>query len=189
MSDKTYDTIELQIEPADAINVPWACKCDRCIILLNGRDILDIIGDAELPFYKKEPDLSEEAAGCYHHMMPIELYEDLIEAEESNGEEIAHVLCCTCDETGCASARVRVLRTEDSIIWNDFRTMRGWDFGLSYEFEIDQYREFLSQIKQMIPNWYIKKKKKEEFLDNLAKSKIGRFWLMKLIRILLGYHK
>ena len=130
--NKTYDTIELKIEPAEVIKQPWTFNCDRCIILLNGKDILEITRDAELPYYKKEPDLSENEAGVYHHMMPTELYEDLIEAEKSNGEEIAHILCCTCDISGCASARVRVLKTENSIIWKDFRTIRDWDFGLSY---------------------------------------------------------
>jgi hypothetical protein len=86
-------------------------------------------------------------------MMPTELYEDLIDAEKSKGKRIAHVLCCTCDESGCSSARVRVLKTDDSVIWNDFRTIRDWDFGLSYEFEINQYRKFLDKVKNMPLNW------------------------------------
>lgn len=150
--NKIYDTIELKIEPAGTIEKPWS-DCDRCIILLNGRDILDIIRDAELPYFKQEPNLSEDSAGAYNHMMPTELYEDLVDAEKSNGERIAHVLCCTCDEVGCSSARVRVIKTNDSIIWNDFRTLRDWDFELSYEFEINQYREFLKQVKNMPLNW------------------------------------
>lgn len=150
--NKTYDTIELKVEPAGTVYKHWP-DCDRCIILLNGRDILDIIRDAELPYFKKEAELSEDSAGAYHHMMPTELYEDLVDAEKSNGEKIAHVLCCTCDEVGCSSARVRVIKTNDSIIWNDFRTLRDWDFGLFYEFEINQYRDFLNKVKQMPLNW------------------------------------
>ena len=150
--NKTYDTIELKVDPVGTKETPWP-DCDRCTILLNGKDILEIIRDAELLHFKNEPDLSEDGAGDYIHMMPTELYEDLIEAEKSNGEEIAHVLCCTCGESGCSSARIRVFKTDDSIIWNDFRTIRDWDFGLSYEFEINQYREFLNQVKNMPLNW------------------------------------
>ena len=150
--NKTYDTIELKIKPAGTIEKPWP-DCDRCIILLNGRDILDIIRDAELPYFKQEPNFSEDSAGAYNHMMPTELYEDLVDAEKSKGKRIAHVLCCTCDESGCSSARVRVIKTDDSTIWSDFRTIRDWDFGLSYEFEINQYREFLKQVKNMPLNW------------------------------------
>jgi hypothetical protein len=142
--NKTYDTIELKIEPAGTVEKPWP-DCDRCIILLNGRDILDIIRDAELPYCQQEPDISKDKSGDYHHMMPTELYEDLIDVEKSNGERIAHVLCCTCNESGCSSARVKVLKMNDSIIWNDFRTIRDWNFNLSYEFEINQYREFLKK--------------------------------------------
>ena len=149
--NKTYDTIELKVQPVST-NTIWS-DCDRCIILLNGKDILEIIRDAELPYFRKEPDLSEDGAGGYDYMMPTELYEDLIKAEKSKGKEIAHVLCCTCGETGCSSARVRVIKTNDSIIWNDFRTIRDWDFGLSYEFEINQYREFLNKVKHMPLNW------------------------------------
>ena len=154
--NKTYDTIELKVEPAGTVEKHWH-DCDRCIILLNGKDILEIIKDAELPYYQKEPDLSENEAGAYIHMMPTELYEDLVEAEKSNGEEEAPVLCCFCGYSGCASARVKVIKTEDSIIWKDFRTIRDWDFGLSYEFEINQYREFLNNVKNMA---YPKKDKK-----------------------------
>ena len=150
--NKTYDTIELKIQPAGTTEKPWP-DCDRCIILLNGKDILEIIRDAELPYFRKELDLSENDAGGYDYMMPTELYEDLVDAEKSNGEKIAHVLCCTCDEVGCSSARVRIIKTNDSIIWNDFRTLRDWDFGLSYEFEINQYREFLNKVKNMPLNW------------------------------------
>lgn len=149
---KVYDTIELEIQPAGTIQT-YRTDCDRCIILLNGIDVLDIIREAELPHYRNEPDLSEDMAGAYDHMMPLELYEDLIIAEKSNGEEIAHVLCCTCGETDCASARIKVIKTEDSIIWKDFRTIRNWDLGLSYEFEINQYREFLEKVRNMPLNW------------------------------------
>ena len=150
--NKIYDTIELEIEPAGTIDKHWR-DCDRCIILLNGRDILDIIRDAELPYFRNESDLSENEAGDYHHMMPTELYEDLVDAEISKGKRIAHVLCCTCDDSRCSSARVKVSKTEDSIIWHEFRTIRDWDFGLSYEFEINQYREFLNKVKHMPLNW------------------------------------
>ena len=149
---KNYDTIELKVEPAGTVEKSWP-DCDRCIILLNGKDILDIIRDAELPYCRKEPDLSEDRAGAYNHMEPTELYEDLIKAEKSNGQEFAHILCCTCDEVRCSSARIRVIKTNDSIIWNDFRTKRDWDFELSYEFEINQYRKFLEKVKIMPPNW------------------------------------
>gem|GEM_PF-3478387 len=152
MPNKTYDTIELKVDPVGTEETPWP-DCDRCTILLNGNDILEIIRDAELPYFRNETDLSEDRAGSYIHMMPTELYDDLVEAEKSDGEEFAHVLCCTCGKSGCSSARVKVVKTDDSIIWNNFRTIRDWEFGLSYEFEINQYREFLNKVKNMPLNW------------------------------------
>ena len=144
--NKTYDTIELEIEPAE--KVESYIHYDRCVIVLNGKDILDIMREVELPFFKKEH-LSESDAGSYHHMIPEELYEDLINAEASNREKIAHVLCCTCDVTDCASTRVRVRKTKNSIIWDNFESLRDWDFGLSFEFEINQYRAFLENVRKM----------------------------------------
>ena len=171
--NKTYDTIELKVEPAGTIEKPWP-DCDRCIILINGKDILEIIRDAELPYCKKEPDFFEDEAGAYIHMMPTELYEDLVEAEKSNGEEEAPVLCCFCGYSGCASARVKVIKTEDSVIWKDFRTIRDWEFGLSYEFEINQYREFLNQVNNMPLNWNDSKIKNRilELIMKLKNNKI-----------------
>jgi len=37
--NKKYDTIELKIESAGTVEKSWQ-DCDRCIILLNGKDIL-----------------------------------------------------------------------------------------------------------------------------------------------------
>ena len=143
---KKYDKLELIIEENDRDFI-FPDKWNRCKILINGKELLEIIADAEKVFAEKEPDLKDFIAGDYIYMIPSELYEKLKEAEQSNGKLEAAVLCCTCGEVGCASARVLVINTGTSVIWNHFRTIRDWDFNLSYEFLLDDYKKFLEKIK------------------------------------------
>ena len=65
---------------------------------------------------KNESDLTTFVPGEYIYMMPSELYKGLVDAEISNGKISAPVLCCTCGEVGCSSARVKIFNTGSSII-------------------------------------------------------------------------
>ncbi|MCD7878526.1 MAG: hypothetical protein LUG16_01175 [Candidatus Gastranaerophilales bacterium] len=144
---KKYDMIKLNIIEPDKNEDSWLAY-NRCQILLNGTELLNIITEIEKSYFKTAVDLNENNAGQYIYMMPSELYDNLIEAELSNGKKDAHILCCTCGESGCSSTGVKVIRTKDSIIWKDFRTIRNWDFKLFYEFQINEYNNFLNLLKQ-----------------------------------------
>ena len=145
MSNK-YDTIKLIIEPPFETEAFWLAY-NRCKILINNEDILDIVAKAEYPFFKSAKDLDENNAGEYIHMIPSELYEELVIALNSNGVDEAAILCCTCGESGCGSARIKVIKNKNSVIWNHFRTIRNWDLGLSFEFDIEDYEKFMEQLK------------------------------------------
>lgn len=143
---KKYDTLDVIIEETEKDFI-FPDKLNQCKILINGEELLKIISYYEDIFAKNESDLTTFVPGEYIYMMPSELYKGLVDAEISNGKISAPVLCCTCGEVGCSSARVKIFNTGSSIIWKHFRTIRNWDFPLSYEFQIDKYRIFLEKIK------------------------------------------
>lgn len=144
-----HDTIKLIIETPPETEASWLAY-NRCKILINNEDILDIVTKAEYPFFKSTRDLDENYAGKYIHMIPSELYEELVTALNSNGTDEAPILCCICGESGCGSARVKVIKNKNSVIWNNFRTIRNWDLGLSFEFDIEEYEKFMEQLKNTL---------------------------------------
>lgn len=143
---KKYDTLDVIIEESEKDFI-FPNKLNQCKILINGEELLKIISYYEDIFAKQEHDLTTFEPGEYIYMMPSELYKGLVNAEISNGKISVPVLCCTCGEIGCSSARVKIFNTGSSIIWKHFRTIRNWDFPLSYEFQPDKYRIFLEKIK------------------------------------------
>lgn len=143
---KKYDTLDVIIEENEKDFI-FPEKLYRCKILINGEELLKIISYHEDIFAKKEPDLTTFVPGGYIYMIPSELYKGLVDAEISNGKISAPVLCCPCGEVGCSSANVKIFNTGAGIIWTHFKTIRNWDFHLSYEFQPDKYRIFLEKIK------------------------------------------
>lgn len=146
-----YDTIDFKIQPAGTLEMPWA-DCDRVVILINGRDILDIVCDKEKELFAASG-LDVESAGAYHHLWPSSLYEYLQNARLTNGKEKAAILCCVCDEVGCSSVKVCVEYTADGVVWKDFESCRKeWDFCLKYVFEPNAYESFMQKLKSMPDN-------------------------------------
>lgn len=149
---RRYDTIDFRIQPAGTLEIPWA-DCNRVVILINGQEIENIVREKEKEFFAA-CGLDVKSAGCYHCLWPSGLYEYLMDARLSHGKNKAPILCCTCDEVGCASVKVCVEYTKDSVIWKDFESCRKeWDWGLEYEFEYEAYEEFMQRIKALSDNW------------------------------------
>lgn len=147
-TSKHYDTIDFRIQPAGTLEIPWA-DCNRVVILINEQEIKNIVREKEKEFFAA-CGLDVESAGCYHYLWPSSLYAYLQDAQLSCGKNKAPILCCTCDEVGCASVKVCVEYTKDSVIWKNFESCRKeWNWGLEYEFETEAYEEFMQRIKAL----------------------------------------
>ena len=142
-----FDDIQLKIQPAGTLCLPWG-DFDRAIILINGQDILDIVKREEEKLCQEQGDNS--SAGAYHHMRIEELYDNLIEAEKSNGKEEAAILCCTCDESRCSAILTKILKTDKNVLWQDVHNEWINPFKLSFMFKRKEYENFMSQLRRLI---------------------------------------
>ena len=108
-----FDDIQLKILPAGTLGVLWS-DVDRAVILINGKDIWEIV--------REEQEKNGRAEKFnYHQMRLCELYDYLVEAEQSNGKEETAILCCTCDEVGCGAVVTDIIKTPDKVIWQNIR--------------------------------------------------------------------
>lgn len=138
---KKFDNIQLKIQPAGTLRLSYP-DVDRAIILINGKDILDIV-------LKEQERLGREQKFNYHQMRPSELYDYLVESEESNGKEDTAILCCTCDEVGCGAVVTNIIKTQDKVTWKNIRDRDREDyFSLTFSFDPKVYEDFLSQLKK-----------------------------------------
>ncbi len=140
---RNYDSIKLKIQPAGTLQLPWK-DFDRAVILINGHDFREIAQKEETKFYENQ---GKNDTGGYHSMSPVELYGYLSEADKYGHEEEVPVLTCTCDETGCSSVKITVIRTEYGVLWQDIHTYANVELNLSYIFRLKDYDEFMRQLK------------------------------------------
>ena len=147
-----YDTIDFKIQAAGTLkDLHWE-DCDRCIIFVNGQDILDIVREKEKKFFVRAK-LDVNGAGEYHYMDPDKLYVYLAYAGLSCGDTKAPILCCTCDDVGCSSVRVEVHHLMNEVVWKNFESCRkSWKFGLTYKFEPKAYKDFMDRLKNRQKN-------------------------------------
>ncbi|MBP5615431.1 MAG: hypothetical protein J6X42_02645, partial [Alphaproteobacteria bacterium] len=115
---KKYDTIDFRVQPAGTIKIPWV-DCDRIIILINGRDVRNIVAEKERDIFT-ESGRDIQHAGDYNYLWASALYKYLVNVGLTNTKKWAPILCCTCDEVGCSCVKVEVEYTKDSVIWKDF---------------------------------------------------------------------
>lgn len=58
------------------------------------------------------------------------------------------LLCCSCDEIGCASAGAEICKTGSSVVWHNFRSIpREWNLGLTFEFAVKEYDTFIQELR------------------------------------------
>jgi hypothetical protein len=124
------DTIRFEIgERHD----PAAGIVDAVAIFVNGRNLVDIFREVELPFATREgkPDL----AGSYVGLPPEEVFlpsprllgDPTTYYDHDSAEGKIVVLGCVCGEPGCWPFRVKIARREDVVIWDGFeQPHRAW---------------------------------------------------------------
>lgn len=119
----------------------------RCVFIINGKDILEIVKEAS------------KGDGDYHHTTLSDLWAFDLDGDPYQPGRI-HPLICSCDELGCDNIKVKVTETEDSVIWDDFRSSDAMDddeednsdsedLKLSFEFEKNDYQWKMAELKKL----------------------------------------
>lgn len=119
----------------------------RCAFIINGKDILEIVKEAS------------KGDGDYHHTTLSDLWAFDLDGDPYQPGRI-HPLICSCDELGCDNIKVKVTETEDSVIWDDFRSSDAMDddeednsdsedLKLSFEFEKNDYQWKMAELKKL----------------------------------------
>jgi hypothetical protein len=103
------NSIELRLEQ------PEGGACPRVRILVDARDLIDLLREVELPAAAAEG--HPEIAGSYSGLAP----EQWTELPERYGDARAAVLACECGEVGCWPLRARITRREETVVWSDFQ--------------------------------------------------------------------
>jgi hypothetical protein len=100
-------------------------KANGVRVLINGRDLSDIVREIELPFALKED--SAEIAGAYSGLppeiafLPSRHFFGEADALHGDDEGQTFALVCDCGEPGCWPLSLRVDIGERKVIWSDFR--------------------------------------------------------------------
>jgi hypothetical protein len=141
-------------------------RFDEAVITINGRELLDIVREAEVPFAEAEG--HADVAGAYRglpvdlaflpsrHLLgqPDALYSDLARSGEVNKPA---VLVCTCGEPGCWPLVVRIDVRDDIVVWSDFeqphrtdehggRDPWSYDPVGPFEFDRSSYKQALARV-------------------------------------------
>jgi hypothetical protein len=134
---------------------PAAGIVDVVNIVVNGRNLVDILRELELPFAAREGNL--DLAGSYVGLPPEEIF---LPSSRLLGDPAIYydydyldgkiaILGCGCGEVDCWPFRVRVTLREDAVIWSDFEQphRREWRYDelLPFVFDRTQYLSALSQ--------------------------------------------
>lgn len=143
---RSYDSIKLKIQRAGTLALPWK-DFDRAMIMINGHDFLQIAKKEEKKIFIEE-NRPEDQAGVYHNMSLEELYGYLSNAENYKQKQNVPVLTCSCDETGCSRMSLTVCHTGYGVIWKDIHNICGHYFDISYLFKLNDYEEFMAQLKK-----------------------------------------
>lgn len=134
--NQKYDTFDYEIKRITYDN-SYTSGDDilRCVFLINGKDILDIVSEA----LEKDDD--------FHHTTLEDLWAfDLNDDPYKPGR--IHPLICSCDELGCDNINVKVTENEDSMIWDSFQR-DSKDLKLSFEFEKSDYKQKMEELKKI----------------------------------------
>lgn len=141
-------------------------------IRVNGRDLIEIIHEVELPYAQEEYDrrIAEGEdpqdlyviAGEYLYPPPSMFFlpcRNLLDEPDCTAEREAFImdkddprrgkallLECTCGITGCWFLQARIEVGAEHVRWYDFSQFhRDWDYGLEFQFERRAYE------KQLLP--------------------------------------
>ena len=94
-------------------------------IIINGRDLIKIIRNIELPFATREG--SPQIAGAYSYLaaqrvfFPSRHFLGEPEPIYADCEGRTYVMECECGEPGCWPLAVRIELRDQKVVWSDFR--------------------------------------------------------------------
>jgi hypothetical protein len=135
------DVIEIAIEPEEV----WKSRTvDLVNFYINGRNIIDIVRDVELPFDSLH-------AGHYIGILP----DHFLEYYKRDVPGKTYLLQCDCFGTiGCNPLLARVVIEKDVVIWDAFEQpnwgegSRGehWTYNLKFVFDRTQYESEFKKI-------------------------------------------
>jgi hypothetical protein len=146
------DTLRFEIgereDPADGI-------VDAVNVFVNGRNLVDILREVELPFVAREGNL--QLAGSYVGLRPEEVFlpshrllgEPTTCYDYDSLEGKTAVLGCVCGEPGCWPFRVKITSREDVVIWSGFEQphRRTWRYDELQPFVFDR-TQYLSALNR-----------------------------------------
>jgi hypothetical protein len=119
-------------------------------IMIDGKNLIDLLKDYELPFAKKEG--SASIAGAYDGLEPQVLFANLTNSEVYKSA----ILECDCGFPGCWTFMTKVIEKQDTIIWTDFEQIHRredssnfWDYSgfKDFEFNRSEYYKKLNELK------------------------------------------
>lgn len=150
-----FNTLDFKmIDPAEA-GEEWAVDSEtiyRAVeIYIDGREILEIIREIEIPYVEEDEHVF---AGDYGHVSPKSLYGELSSATDEGSFSHSwgvYLFCCgSCGEPTCWSVTILVKEDGESVYWYDFRHEHmAWDYNLTYRFEKNQYARAMQKLKNM----------------------------------------
>lgn len=129
---------------------------DAVRIFIDGKDLIDILREFEMPFAKKED--CENNAGSYEGMTPECLYENLT-SEPIYEDNKTVVLECVCRCSGCWDFLTEIKENENNVIWTNFENNhRGpeshnfWDYSSFKDllFDKENYKQEIEKLKTFI---------------------------------------
>lgn len=120
------------------------------MILINGRSLVEIIRDVELPYATQEG--SPEIAGTYLELPPAEVLPELLRSHPK-----ANLLGCTCGNYGCWPLQAEIEFGPEVVVWDRFcQPHRGpakpanlqWRYdGVRFTFDRAEYE---AQVKALL---------------------------------------
>ncbi|HWI51287.1 MAG TPA: hypothetical protein VNT01_04020 [Symbiobacteriaceae bacterium] len=138
MDRLTLQVVQLTLEG-------YSQKNDFVNVIVNGRNMVDIIKEVELPF-------AGDLAGDYHQLTPAYFLQEL-----KRGSPV-WILGCPCGEPGCWPLQVSVGVTDSTVVWSRFeqpyRSSREpgneyWDYGnLGFTFDRGEYEAEVRKLEQ-----------------------------------------
>jgi len=122
-------------------------------IFINGKNLIDLLKEYELPFAQKES--HENIAGAYSGVGS----HDLLDRICKSGEHVTIFTCGSCGEDGCWPMVIAIIEEGNSIRWKNFRQPhRGknskasfWDYSKfpEFVFEKNDYNNALKKLADL----------------------------------------
>lgn len=126
-------------------------------IYINGKNLIRILREIELPFAKKEGS-SPSIAGSYEGLLPDEISRD-VNFFKKNPKKYrfyrrhrkgrSFILTCkNCHEDGCWSMWIKIKAGTKTVTWSDFKCEHRdkWKYNLKFTFEKRQYVKEISKL-------------------------------------------